>query len=125
MSTTPERGPLQGVQSVILQRQSLYIGKCWLWLFSIERCLMARISQLPPHLPESLGGPPMVETMEELLTVQEVATRLRVNEATVRRWIKNGALDAIKLPHRGKREIYRVRRSTLSSVLKDLDVSHT
>jgi excisionase family DNA binding protein len=65
----------------------------------------------------------MVETMEELLTVQEVATRLRVNEATVRRWIKNGALEAIKLPHRGKREIYRVRRSTLNSVLKYFDAS--
>ena len=65
----------------------------------------------------------MVETMEELLTVQEVAARLRVNEATVRRWIKNGSLEAIKLPHRGKREIYRVRRSTLSAVLKDVDTS--
>jgi len=64
-----------------------------------------------------------VERIEELLTVQEVATRLRVNEATVRRWIKSGALEAIKLPHRGKREIYRVRRTTLDSVLKYLDVS--
>ncbi len=64
-----------------------------------------------------------MERIEELLTVQEVATRLRVNEATVRRWIKSGALEAIKLPHRGKREIYRVRRTTLNSVLKYLDVS--
>ena len=64
-----------------------------------------------------------MERIEELLTVQEVATRLRVNEATVRRWIKSGALEAIKLPHRGKREIYRVRRTTLDSVLKYLDVS--
>ncbi len=53
----------------------------------------------------------------ELLTVQEVARRLRVNEATVRRWIKNGSLAAVKLPHRGKREIYRVRQSTLDGVL--------
>lgn len=59
----------------------------------------------------------MLEQREELLTVQEVAERLRVNEATVRRWIKNGSLQAIKLPHRGKREIYRVRRATLDSVL--------
>ena len=59
----------------------------------------------------------MVEKVEELLTVQEVANRLRVNEATVRRWIKSGVLEGIKLPHRGKREIYRVRRSTLNSVL--------
>jgi excisionase family DNA binding protein len=65
----------------------------------------------------------MDERMEELLTVQEVALRLRVNEATVRRWIKNGALEAVKLPHRGKREIYRVRRSTLESVLSNLEAS--
>jgi excisionase family DNA binding protein len=52
-----------------------------------------------------------------LLTVQEVAAKLRVNEATVRRWIKNGALEAIKLPHRGKREIYRVREDTLNGIL--------
>lgn len=63
----------------------------------------------------------MLEQMEELLTVQEVADRLRVNEATVRRWIKNGSLVAIKLPHRGKREIYRVRRSTLNDVLNYAD----
>jgi excisionase family DNA binding protein len=55
----------------------------------------------------------------DFLTVQEVASRLRVNEATVRRWIKNGSLAAIKLPHRGKREIYRVRRSTIQTVLKE------
>lgn len=65
----------------------------------------------------------MLEQREELLTVQEVAERLRVNEATVRRWIKNGALQAIKLPHRGKREIYRVRRATLDSVLEYEDIS--
>ena len=65
----------------------------------------------------------MVEKIQELLTVQEVANHLRVNEATVRRWIKSGALDAIKLPHRGKREIYRVRRTTLNSVLEYMDIS--
>ena len=59
----------------------------------------------------------------ELLTVQEVARRLRVNEATVRRWIKNGSLAAVKLPHRGKREIYRVRQSTLERVLNHADVT--
>ncbi len=63
----------------------------------------------------------MIEQAEELLTVQEVAARLRVNEATVRRWIKSGALEAVKLPHRGKREIYRVRRETLSAVLNSIN----
>ena len=32
----------------------------------------------------------MAEQMEELLTVQEVASILRVDQTTVRRWIKNG-----------------------------------
>ena len=60
----------------------------------------------------------MAEQMEELLTVQEVASILRVDQTTVRRWIKAGTLASIKLPHRGKREIYRIRRSTLNMVLK-------
>ena len=60
----------------------------------------------------------MAEQMEELLTVQEVASILRVDQTTVRRWIKEGTLPSIKLPHRGKREIYRIRRSTLTLVLK-------
>ncbi len=60
---------------------------------------------------------------EELLTVQEVARSLRVNEATVRRWIKIGALEAIKLPNRGKREVYRIRQSTLDTVLTYLYIS--
>jgi excisionase family DNA binding protein len=60
----------------------------------------------------------MAEQMEELLTVQEVASILRVDQTTVRRWIKEGTLASIKLPHRGKREIYRIRRSTLNMVLK-------
>ena len=60
----------------------------------------------------------MAEQKEELLTVQEVASILRVDQTTVRRWIKEGSLASIRLPHRGKREIYRVRRSTLNLILK-------
>ena len=59
---------------------------------------------------------------DKLLTVQEVAQQLRVNEATVRRWVKIGALAAIKLPHGGKREVYRIRQSTLDSILKYLSI---
>ena len=57
--------------------------------------------------------------MEEsqLLTVEEVARRLRVDETTVRRWIKSGMLEAITLPHRGKRHAYRIRKSTLDAIL--------
>jgi len=53
----------------------------------------------------------------DLLTVREVAKRLRVDDTTVRRWIKNGVLDAITLPHRGTRQAYRIRRSTLERLL--------
>jgi excisionase family DNA binding protein len=53
----------------------------------------------------------------ELLTVHEVAQQLRVDDTTVRRWIKQGILEAIHLPHRGKRESYRIKRETLDKVL--------
>ena len=48
----------------------------------------------------------MLEKTEELLTVSEVAHKLRVDETTVRRWIKCGALEAVTLPHQGKRHRY-------------------
>lgn len=53
----------------------------------------------------------------DLLTVREVARRLRVDDTTVRRWIKNGVLEAVTLPHRGRRQSYRVRQSTLVTLL--------
>lgn len=59
----------------------------------------------------------MPEQLADLLTVREVAIRLRVDDTTVRRWIKNGSLDAITLPHRGARAAYRVRRVTLDTLL--------
>ena len=58
---------------------------------------------------------------EDLLTVHEVARRLRVDDTTVRRWIKSGALEAITLPHRGKRQAYRIKQATLDTLLH----SHT
>lgn len=58
------------------------------------------------------------EKHDELLTVREVARRLRVDDTTVRRWIKSGALEAITLPHRAKRQAYRVKQSTLDVLLK-------
>jgi len=54
---------------------------------------------------------------EELLTVHEVAQILRVDDTTVRRWVKNGVLEAVSLPHVGKRQSYRIRRSTLDALL--------
>ena len=54
---------------------------------------------------------------EELLTVREVARRLRVDDTTVRRWIKSGVLEAITLPHRGKRQACRIKKTTLDTLL--------
>jgi len=71
----------------------------------------------PQHL-KGAGDSIMAEDKrEELLTVREVARRLRVDDTTVRRWIKSGALEAITLPHRGKRQAYRIKRSTLDELL--------
>ncbi len=57
---------------------------------------------------------------EELLTVREVAKRLRVDDTTVRRWIQSGVLEAIPLPHKGKRMQYRIRKSALDAILKPI-----
>ena len=60
---------------------------------------------------------------DDLLTVHEVARQLRVDDTTVRRWIKCGALEAIALPHRGKRRGYRVRKHTLDALYSSPSVS--
>jgi excisionase family DNA binding protein len=57
------------------------------------------------------------EQMSELLTVSEVARILRVDDTTVRRWVKQGALEAVVLPHVNARQAYRVRRSTLEKLI--------
>jgi excisionase family DNA binding protein len=55
--------------------------------------------------------------MSELLTVSEVARILRVDDTTVRRWVKQGALEAVVLPHVNSRQAYRIKRETLNRVL--------
>jgi excisionase family DNA binding protein len=55
--------------------------------------------------------------MDDLLTVSEVARILRVDDTTVRRWVKQGALEAVTLPHVHERRAYRIKRSTLDRVL--------
>ncbi len=59
----------------------------------------------------------LIVTENRLLTVGEVARRLRVDSTTVRRWISQGTLEAIPLPHNGKRRVYRIQQSTLDSLL--------
>lgn len=55
--------------------------------------------------------------MSDLLTVSEVARILRVDDTTVRRWVKQGALEAVILPHVNARQAYRVRRITLENLI--------
>lgn len=71
-----------------------------------------------PRSDKNLGVAVMAEETEKLLTVREVARHLRVDDTTVRRWIKSGSLEAITLPHRGKRQAYRIKQSTLDTLLK-------
>lgn len=54
----------------------------------------------------------------ELLTVKEVAKILRVDSTTCRRWIREGALEAITLPSPGKRKKYRVKRETIDRLME-------
>jgi excisionase family DNA binding protein len=59
----------------------------------------------------------MKDTNPDLLTVSEVAKILRVDTTTVRRWVKQGALEAVILPHANVRQAYRIKRETLKNVL--------
>ena len=52
-----------------------------------------------------------------LLTVQEIAALLRVDQTTVRRWINNGSLPAVALPKQASRTIYRVKQSEIDKLL--------
>lgn len=52
-----------------------------------------------------------------LLTVSEVATWLRVDATTVRRWITSGAIAAVALPSRSARKSYRIHRSVIEALV--------
>jgi len=54
---------------------------------------------------------------DRLLTVADIAEKLLVDQTTVRRWIKAGALEAVTLPHVNKRCAYRIKQSTLERLL--------
>lgn len=74
---------------------------------------MARHKQMDVKEERNMNEP---EMGGDLLTVREVARHLRVDDTTVRRWIKSGALEAVALPHSGKRCGYRVRKHTLDAL---------
>ena len=54
---------------------------------------------------------------DPLLTVEEVARRLRVEATTIRRWIQSGTLHAVPLPHKNERTSYRIRQSEVNKIL--------
>jgi excisionase family DNA binding protein len=85
-----------------------------------RRAKMSRYIWEPNRKYERRKVMPGTQTLEDendLLTVHEVAKKVRVDDTTVRRWIKNGALDAVGLPHVGKRCAYRVKRSVIEALL--------
>jgi excisionase family DNA binding protein len=54
-------------------------------------------------------------SMEEFLTPQEVAARLRVKATTVRRWIATGVLEAETIQE-GKRNWHRIKKSLIETM---------
>ncbi len=56
-------------------------------------------------------------TVDTLMTVHEVAKIFRVDDTTVRRWVKAGTFPAVELPHVRKRTQYRIRRSDIERIL--------
>ncbi len=61
-----------------------------------------------------IGEQPQEDT---LLLVSEVAKRLRVDSTTVRRWIHDGTLAAVRLPASANRQNYRIRASTINALI--------
>jgi excisionase family DNA binding protein len=64
---------------------------------------------------------------EPLLTVQEVAKLLRVDPTTIRRWIKQGSLQAISFPEKvnqRQRQTHRIRQSVVNAVLQTTFEKH-
>lgn len=54
----------------------------------------------------------------QLYTVHEVAQQLRVNDTTIRRWIKQGTLPAILLPGGKKRHSVRIQAEVINTLLQ-------
>ncbi len=54
---------------------------------------------------------------KDYLTPGEVARRLRVDDTTVRRWIRLGILEALTITE-GKRHRHRIKRTTIELLEK-------
>lgn len=58
-----------------------------------------------------------ISALPDYLTIHEVAEILRIDDVTVRRWIDNGNLDAIRLPQNGGRRKFRIPRSSFERLI--------
>jgi excisionase family DNA binding protein len=56
---------------------------------------------------------------KDMLTVEEIAQDLRVSEATIRRWIRDGKLPALDLIGQ-----YRIRRADYEEFLRQRSRGH-
>jgi len=85
----------------------------------VKEGVMPRQTPDSPVQHEQVTKPQNASQQDETLyTVGEVAKRLRVDTTTVRRWIAIGTLEAVILPHKGKRQAYRIRQGTLDKLLR-------
>lgn len=80
--------------------------------------MLYQTQTLPPPV-EQAANPQAANPYEDLLTIDEVARYLRVDPTTVRRWINDGILSAVALPHVSKRKSYRVKRGELDRLLQE------
>ncbi len=52
---------------------------------------------------------------QEYYTPREIAKRLRVDDTTVRRWIRTGALEAETIQE-GRRNRHRIKKATIAAI---------
>ncbi|HYT44716.1 MAG TPA: helix-turn-helix domain-containing protein [Methylomirabilota bacterium] len=52
---------------------------------------------------------------QEYYTPREIAKRLRVDDTTVRRWIRTGALEAETIQE-GRRNRHRIKKETIAAI---------
>jgi hypothetical protein len=60
---------------------------------------------------------PFIADNDPLLTVHEFALHLRIDDSTARNWVKRGLVEAVILPHKGKRWGYLFKTSTLNAII--------
>lgn len=76
-----------------------------------DRLLLASVKE------DAMENTSPSEEQDDLLTVREVAKQLRVDDTTVRRWLKKGIMEGVFLPSGSRYNTYRIRRSTLEQIL--------